>query len=303
MNNKKPLVNWLFLLIAGSGWGGSISLTKIAADSGYHPMTLMFWQLVISVVILLTWLGANRIRLPISPRHLFFYILAGFLGTSLPNSLAYFIAPNLPAGIISIVYALVPMMTFTLAVIFRCERFELTRFAGVFLGLTAILFLVIPEFDLPTSSSAFWIFLLVLVGISYAAESIFVIFFMPKNDHPLTMLTGMTVTALIVAIPIMMVADIPFSVQNFLGKAEWALIISSFIHVGCYAIYLHLLRQTGAIFASQVAYIVTLSGVLWGILIFSETHNLWTWAALITVIAGLALVRQRTEPAKYKVTF
>jgi len=303
MSHQKPLVNWLLLVVAGTGWGGSISLTKIAAAAGYHPMTLLFWQLVISVAVLLAWLAVKRIRLPISSRHLFFYVVAGFLGTSLPNSLAYFIAPNLPAGIISIVYALVPMMTFTLAVVFRCERFELSRFAGVFLGLTAILFLVIPDFNLPTSSNSFWIFLLVLVGFSYAAESIFVIFFMPEKDHPLTMLTGMTVTALIATTPIMLIADIPFSVQNFLGKAELALIFSSLIHVGCYASYLHLLRQTGAIFASQVAYIVTLSGVLWGIIIFAEAHNLWTWAALATAIAGLALVRQRTQlPAQNKNT-
>lgn len=292
MNNQKALTGWLFLLIAGVGWGGSVSLTKIAAESGYHPITLVFWQLIISVVILFVWLAINRIRLPMSSRHLGFYFVAGILGTTLPDSMAYYIAPNLPAGIISIVYALVPSMTFCLAVLFRCEKFDLRRFAGVLLGFCAILFLVAPGFSLPSSGSAFWIFLLVLTGFCYAAESIFAVFFMPEKDHPMTMLTGMTVIALIVIIPIMMIESISFDIQNFLGKSEYALIASAILHVGCYASYLYLIRHTGAIFASQVAYVVTLSGVLWGILIFSESHSLWTWAALATAIAGLTLVRQ-----------
>lgn len=292
MNNQKALTGWLFLIIAGVGWGASISLTKIAADSGYRPITLVFWQLVIAVVVLLIWLAVSRIRLPLSTRHLGFYFVAGILGTTLPDSMAYYIAPNLPAGIISIVYALVPTMTFCLAVLFRCEQFNLRRFAGVLLGLCAILLLVVPDFSLPSSGSMFWIFLLVLTGFCYAAESIFAIFYMPEKDHPLTMLTGMTIIALIVIIPIMLVSNISFDIQNFLGKSEYALIASSILHVGCYASYLYLIRHTGVIFASQVAYIVTLSGVLWGILIFSESHSLWTWAALATAIAGLTLVRQ-----------
>ncbi|HFC05113.1 MAG TPA: DMT family transporter [Rhizobiales bacterium] len=295
MTNKKPHVNWLFLIIAGVGWGGSVSLTKIAAASGYHPLTLLFWQLVISIAILLTWLAANHIRLPLSPAHLWFYVMAGILGTALPDGLAYFIAPHLPAGIIAIVYALVPMLTFALAVLFGCEKFEVLRFIGVGLGLMAILLLITPNFNLQTTASPVWILLLVLAGSCYAAESIFAIFFMPANDSPLTLLTGMTIAALSIITPVMLATGIPFAVQNFLGKAEMALIASSFIHVACYATYLHLLRRTGAIFSSQVAYVVTLSGVLWGILIFSETHDFWTWTSLIMAITGLTLVRQRQE--------
>lgn len=295
MKDKRAITNWLFLLAAGAAWGGSISLTKIAADSGYHSITLLFWQLCISIVFLLGWLFYNRITLPLTPGHLVFYVLAGMLGSAVPDSLAYFIAPNLPAGVISIVYALVPMMTFALAVLFRSEKFELIRFAGVLLGFIAILLLVAPEFGERPAGSVFWILLLVLAGFCYAAESVFATFYMPQKDHPLTILTGMSIAALVVVTSLMFARDIPFTVQKLLGKSEWALIVSSFIHVAAYAGYLHLLRHTGAIFASQIAYIVTLTGVFWGMLVFTESHSLWTWASLAVAIAGLALVRQRPQ--------
>ncbi len=295
MRQQKPLLHWLLLILAGAGWGWSISLTKIAAESGYHPLTLMFWQLTIATFLLVTWMKVNRIALPISPQHLVFYGIAGVLGTALPNSLSYFIAPHLPVGIISIVFSLIPMMAFTLAIVFKSEKFDLVRFAGVLLGLVAVSLLIVPTISFQSIVSPFWIFLLLISAFCYASESIYAAFFMPLQDNPLTILTGMTIAALIIILPIMLAVEIPFSIQNFLGKPEWALIGSTLLHIGAYATYLYLIRHTGVIFTSQISYIVTLSGVLWGLIIFAETHSLWTWAALVAAIAGLGLVRPRQK--------
>jgi len=293
MKTIKLSNDWLFLIVTGIGWGGSISLTKIAAESDYHPMTLVFWQLVIATIALMGWMKAKRIKLPLSTGHLMFYTIAGVLGTALPNSLAYYIAPNLPAGVISISYAFVPMMTFALAVLLRVESFNFLRLFGVALGFIAILLLIIPNASFSGAIGPFWVLLVILAGFCYSCESVYAKRFMPEKDHPLTILTGMTVASLLIVSPIMLAGNISFAIQNFLSTTELALILSSLIHVGCYAGYLHLVRQTGAIFASQVAYIVTLSGVFWGMLIFSETYSVWTWGALAMAVAGLALVRPR----------
>lgn len=291
--NQKYL--WIVLLVAGSGWGASISLTKIVASSGYDPLTLLFWQLVISATILLARLTVKRTALPLTGHHLVFYAFAGTLGTSLPDALAYIIAPNLPAGVISIVYALVPMMTFALAIALRAERFDLIRFAGVLLGLAAVALLTVPQIDPRAPVSPIWVFLLVLAGFCYACESVFAIFFMPETDNPLTLLTGMTLAALVFVTPMLLARGTSFAIRQFLGLPEAALILSSAIHVACYAGYLHVLRHKGAIFASQTAYIVTLSGVLWGMVIFTESHSAWIWLALLSSLAGLALVNRKKQ--------
>ena len=293
--NYKPLIPWFLLTLAGVGWGGSISLTKIAAEGGYHPMTLVFWQLLMAVIALGTWLIVKRTPLPVKPGHLAFYAIAGVLGTALPDSLAYYIAPNLPAGIIAIVYALVPMMTFALAIVVRSEQFELLRFGGIILGLISVLMLIAPDFTSQPTGSAFWVFLLVITGFSYAVETVFATFYMPKKDNPLTLLTGMSIAALLTIIPVMLIADIPFAIHDQIGTPEHALIASTLIHIAAYAALLYLIRHTGAVFSSQISYVVTLAGVLWGIIIFSESHNMWTWGSLIVAIAGLALVRQNEE--------
>ena len=54
-----------------------------------------------------------------------------------------------------------------------------------------------------------------------------------------------------------------------------------------------LLRIAGPVYFSQVAYLVTLFGVGFGMLVFGERHPGSAWLALLMIFAGLALVNRR----------
>ena len=41
-----------------------------------------------------------------------------------------------------------------------------------------------------------------------------------------------------------------------------------------------------------------LVGVLVGIIVFSEQHSVWVWAALVLMILGMALVEERPKPER-----
>ena len=45
-------VAWFILIVLGAAWGGTIPLTKIAVSEGNQPFGLIFWQLVISSIVL-----------------------------------------------------------------------------------------------------------------------------------------------------------------------------------------------------------------------------------------------------------
>ncbi|MCW8844003.1 MAG: EamA/RhaT family transporter, partial [Rhodobacteraceae bacterium] len=74
-----------------------------------------------------------------------------------------------------------------------------------------------------------------------------------------------------------------------------ALVLSSLVHVIVYTSYVWLVGRAGSVFAAQVAYIVTGSGVLWSMLILSERYSGWVWAAMGLVLAGMALVQPRRK--------
>ena len=67
------------------------------------------------------------------------------------------------------------------------------------------------------------------------------------------------------------------------------------INVLAYGSFIYLIETSGPLFASQMAYVVTLAGVFWGMWLLAESHSYWVWAALLVMIAGLFLVQPKSE--------
>jgi drug/metabolite transporter (DMT)-like permease len=70
------------------------------------------------------------------------------------------------------------------------------------------------------------------------------------------------------------------------------------ITVSAYGMFLYLVIFAGPVFASQTAYVVTLSGVLWGIMIFDDEHSLWVWLSLGVMMLALGLVTPRKDKSQ-----
>jgi len=294
---RQPSFPLALLLLSGLGWGLAISCTKLATGGGDHPLTLLLWQVVILAVLLALRLAAMQTPLPLSKRHLRFYFVAGLLGTAFPNALVYWAAPHLPAGIIAIVFSLSPLMTFGLALAVGMERWDPLRLGGVILGLLAIVALVVPETALPDPKIAVWIAVFVVVALSYAGEDVYAATAMPVEDNPLTLLFGMSIATLIMLAPVILATDVPIVFFRHGEPHEVALVVGSLLHLTAYGSLLYLIRHAGAVFASQISYVVTLAGVFWGMVIFAEVPSVWAWAALALALAGLALARPRASPA------
>jgi drug/metabolite transporter (DMT)-like permease len=282
-----------FLLLAGVSWGAATPFTKLAAEGGQSPLTLLFWQSLIMVVLLGARQVVMRQPLPLGRQHLAFYIIAGFLGSAFPNALSYWAAPHVPASVIVIIYAMIPLFTFALAVAVRQDRVEPKRLAGVALGFLAICVMTLPEAALPATVAIVWVGAVVVVAFTYATETVYAARFMPEDVHPLTLLLGMAAASLLLIAPVLVGAQIPLTYFQTGSVHEWALVGATVLHLIAYATFLHLIREGGPIFASQVSYPVAISGVLWGMWLFAERPSPWVWAALGLALAGLALVKPK----------
>ena len=53
-----------------------------------------------------------------------------------------------------------------------------------------------------------------------------------------------------------------------------------------------IIRANGAVFMSQVGYLVPLFGVIWSAFYFADTINLQTLLALTLILAGIAITRK-----------
>ena len=292
--SSRPLLAWAVLAAVGLGWGSAQLLSKLATTTGFHPIGMAFWQTVVGIVLFTGALLATGRRLPLSRRHLVFYLVCGLIGTALPHTLSFAAIRHLPVGVQSIVLSAVPMMTLILSLPLGLDRAEPRRVLGLGLGLVAVLMIVVPDASLPDPEQAAWVALPVIVSLSYAAGNVFIARAAPRDADALQIMCGLTWGSTLLILPAL-VASGGWVALEQPGLAELSLLGTSVMHVFCYFGLVWLIGHAGPVFASQVGYVVTGAGVAWGMAVLGERHSLWVWAALALMLAGLALVRPRRE--------
>lgn len=292
--NLTPKVRaWAVLIGAGAFWGLTFTLMKIASENGAHPLGLSFWNAALGALGLLAINLLRRRPVPVQPRYLKFYAITSLLGTSVPGAAYFYAAVYLPAGVLSISIAVVPMLTFLAAAALGLDRWSVMRASGVVLGIASVCLIVLPETALPDREAAPWMLAALLAAGCYTAENIYLTLRRPSEIDPFTLLIGMFAMASIMMIPVVYLADAFVPLQFPFGRMELSIIAMTVINAAAYGSFIYLVGVAGPVFASQMGYLVTLSGVAWGILIFSEVHSGWIWGALLLMIAGLALVQPR----------
>src|SRR5260370_25373584 len=88
---------------------------KLAAEAGMPPLAYAFWQSALSGLGLLAIAAIRGCRVPLEAGALKAYFLVGVLGLCPPGALLTFTAPHLPAGLVTLVLALSPPLTFLMA--------------------------------------------------------------------------------------------------------------------------------------------------------------------------------------------
>ncbi len=295
MSVALPGTRWravVALLVIGAAWGATIPMTKLAVSTGYRPFGLIFWQLAMATMLLGGWL-VWRGRLPSLARAWPLFLMVALLGTLVPNSFSYRAAAELPAGVMAIVIAMVPMFALPVALFLGLERPRLMRFLGVALGAVAVVMIVGPEASLPEPEKAPWVLIALLAPLAYAFEGNLLSRFGTRGLDPVEVLFGASALGVMIALPLALGSGQWVSPTGAWDVAKGAIVVNGVLHVAAYAGYIALVGRAGAVFASQVAYVVTGAGVLWSMLLLGERYSPWVWAALLLMLAGLTLVRPR----------
>jgi drug/metabolite transporter (DMT)-like permease len=287
------LWGWAILLAMGLSWGLSFSLARIAAVGGVHPLSLTFYEAAIAGAILLAVSGVRRRRIPVTRALVPLYLASGLLGMVLPAGIFFYAAAHVPAGILAISLAILPIVTFVASALLRLESFALGRGAGVVLGAMAIVLLVGPQQSLPDPAQLPWVLLALLAAACYAAFNVMLALWKPRGVTPGAVTIGMFVAAAVMMSPILYATGTFVSFGWPWTELEWAMLGLGIINAVSYSLFIRLVESAGAVFTSQTANLVTLFGVLWGMVIFGEQHSVWVWLSLMTMMLALSLVAPR----------
>ena len=279
----------------GVTWGLSFSLAKLATNLGGAPLGISFWTALFSGIILFTYCLVTKQKFVLTWDLIKIFLILALLGTALPGLGFYYAASKVPAGVLSITVTLVPIFTYGLALTFGLETFSNLRFLGILLGFASICLIVVPDTSLPTKDAAFWVLIACLSSFFYATENIYLAVTKLENFGPIRLSCGMHLMAsVILFFPSYFSGSLSKTIINS-TELTVTLFCLSLITATAYTLFIFTVRKSGAIFASQVGYLVTISGLVWGIALFSETHSPWIWIAFSLMICGLSFVSPRTN--------
>jgi drug/metabolite transporter (DMT)-like permease len=286
-----------YFLILGAGviWGATFSLALIATAEGAHPLGLSAWQVVLTAAFFAaTWLFSRFTLFDI--RHLRHYLVLALVGITVPNLLYYYAAPHLSAGLLAITISTVPLFTYAIMLLLRFESMVARRLSGVLLGMIAILLLVVPDHGFSSDDASFWILVVMLCALLYAVENVYIGRGVDASIDVRELLFGSNLLASLVQFPLAIYLGVDESWSWLASHAGLAIVGIAIGSGFAYAMFFYTIKAAGPVFASQCAYAVTISGVMWGIMIFSEQHGIWIWISVIVMLLGMVLVSPDDEP-------
>jgi drug/metabolite transporter (DMT)-like permease len=289
---------FLFLLVLlglGVGWGSTQALGKIAVSTGHGLFGLMFWQLAIAVAALGAIRALRGGRLHVTRRGLGMAAAVALVGTLIPGTTFYTSIARLPAGIMSILIATVPLLAFPVAVVLGLDRFGLRRAMGLLCGFVAMLLIALPEAALPVGAKAAWLVVAMVGPLCYALEGNIIARWGTGGLDPLETILVASGVALVLVIPLMLLSGQWIDPRLPWGAPEAALVAGALVNALMYVGYVWLAQAAGPVFAAQTGYVVTLAGVGWAMLLLGERFAPSVWLAAALLMAGLALVTPRGD--------
>jgi len=288
---NSPLLPISLLFLIGALWGGFFVLIKIAVTDGVRPVSYLFWFTFLSGL----WLFAAATLRGLRPRyardHWPYYLRLGLVRFTLANMILYTVQGKLPVGLMAVIMSFVPIFTYSISLVIRIEKFFWIRTAGIVLGFAGALLIVVPKSSLPHPTLAVW----VLIG--FGAPLLHAIAYVtlseksrPANVDSLTLSSGTLLAAALFALPLALALG-EFQVPGWPPtRGETALLAHSVLAaINFYAIF-ELIRIAGPTYMTQANFLSVGFGVVFGLVLFGESHTPLVWTAIGLMLLGVALV-------------
>ena len=194
------------------------------------------------------------------------------------------------SAIAAILLAMVPIFVLCLAPLFsRSERWTLVAFISVALGFAGIIVLLAPSVTGNLLANLFGE-LLILVAAACWAIGIILMKRIPQIS-PFLAIRNIFALAAFPTVPLALVIEQPWA-HAVTIESVLALLALGVISGGiAYGLFLYMVMRTGPTFSSLVGYLVTLFGVLFGIVFMGDPFGGNDFVAILLIAAALAAAR------------
>ena len=270
--------------------GSKSIFSKALALAGLSPFSVVFWQTLGAGILLLIICLIKGVKLKVDVKHIVYFSFMGVVGIDVSYITLVYTAEKLSAGYVSILILFSPMLTYTLALLLRMEPLIRVRALGIAVGLAGAAILVLPEGSIPSEELRPIAMLAFITPLGYAAGNVFADIARPKDSDNVALAMGTMFAAAFGALIGCLIDNSFHQVWLDFGHIDILLILFIFSTSIAFIIFYSIIKMAGAVYLGQVGYLVTVFGVCWGILFFSEKPSVWLWLAAFLIAGGVALV-------------
>ena len=283
---------WAVLSFLAFIWGSSFILMKRSLVT-YTANEVAAARIVISFIVLTPFMFKHLNVL--KSKSLVPLIMVGIFGNCIPAFLFTQAQLGMDSSIIGILNSLVPLFTLILGFLFFKSKVPMINVIGVILGLTGAVGLIALSLDSTTDSNYVYSIYVIIAAFCYAMS----VNLIKRYLHEMDSFAITAVAFLFVGPPcaIYLFGNTEF-VQTTLtvnGAYLSLFYIAILAIVGtatAVVLFNMLIKQTTAIFATSVTYLIPIVAVFWGLLDdepFSIYHFIW----LCIILGGVYLVNKR----------
>lgn len=298
-NAQRSLLPVALLVLLGMSWGLRVSLIKLASQSGIpHATVALLTTLGVACLLLVINQSSGR-RFPIGREHLAFFVVCAALGYVIPFFLQLYSAARVPAGTLALIFSMLPIATLVLSLVTQSDRVTGAGYASIGLGLLSVGILLGPDVMAQGLGAAEGALVALCVPVTFGIYYTYIAKRWPPELDSVQVATGEVITAIPLMLPLYLWLGAAPTFASAWGPGEWSILIMIVFWTLDTYLYFEIVRQAGPVFTSQGNYIMLLSGVFWGAMLFDERPTTRFWLSLGIVLVALALLTwQRLSEAR-----
>jgi len=289
----------ILLLVTGTLIGFNFPLGKIAGDANVSPM---IWAMVVSLgasMMLLPVLAAKR-RLTIPKGRMVRYIVvSALISFVIPNLLLFSVIPHTGAGYTGLMFALSPVFTLALALVFRINGPSRAGVCGITIGLIGVTVVSITRGGTPEAPAVIWILAALLIPLMLACGNIYRSLDWPEGASPDVL--AFWSHAFSVSVFLMLLGFTKGSFQlNELALAPVAAVAQAVVAGITFPVFFRLQQNGGPVLLSQIGYVAAAVGLMAATFFLGERYGHMTWigAAIIALGVSVTIFAQIAEHRK-----
>ena len=259
-------------VLSGISYIGILTLTTVGVGIGMSAIALL------------------RGRKPeFKRRHMIFYLVCALSGYLLPMIAELVVIAHMPAGLLTLIVSISPLATLLFAWLMRTDIINLPRVAGILLGAFAIFAILLPDAHISEAVAWHWLLIALVVPVSYSIHHNYAARCWPADSDSYQVACGEAIVASLILIVFSLFNWQSQDLQSW-NQGHSAILFMAVISLIDIYIYFELIRLKGPIFTSHGNYVMVISGVLWGMLIFAERPSPLMWVSALLLVMSLYLV-------------